>query len=265
MKSIFRLLVCFTFISLASSLLAEPELKGLPDELSEYLKNVPKTVMVSGESEIKMEADKATVSLRIRTENKSFQESLRLNQGIRSKVIAFLIGRDVAADKIQAAKFSSAPKYAVFSDKVKAYTVENILKITVRDEKEFQAVASAADNWPEVHYEGAEFEQSNKDELKMKALRQACENATARKKIFEETLGVRLVAKRFFENAVSEPVWQNRTLYSGAYEESSKAKGLTGISAQSGTAPAAVIETMSSFGELTFKAKVAVEYSLEGK
>ena len=196
MKLKFRLLaLVFLLVSLARPALAEPELKGSPSELAEYLKNVPKTVTVTGESEVKVEADKATVSLRVRTENKSFQESLRLNQGVRSKVIAFLNERGVMPDKIQAAKLSSMPKYGVFSDKIKTYTVENVLKITVRDEKEFQAVASAADGWPEVHYDGAEFEHSNKQEMKMKALRQACENASARKKVFEDALGVSPASK----------------------------------------------------------------------
>ena len=264
MKSIFRLFVFASLmVSLAHPALAEPELKGLPNELTEYLKGVPKTVTVTGESEVKVEADKATIKLRVRTENKSFQESLRLNQGIRSKVIAFLGERGVSPDKIQPMKFSSAPKYGVFSDKVKTYTIENVLKITVRDEKEFQAVANTADTWSEVHYDGAEFEHSNKQEMKMKALRQALENATARKKVFEDSLGVKLVAKRFFESAALEPLIENRALYAGLSSKASSYEPAP--SAQSGTPPGTVAETMSSFGELIFKAQVAVEYSLETK
>ena len=93
----------------------------------------------------------------------------------------------------------------------------------------------------------------------MKALRQACEDAAARKKIFEETLGVKLVAKRFFESALPEPLAQNRAHYSNDLSKTYLP------SAQSGTAPGAIAETMSSFGELIFKAHVAVEYSLETK
>ena len=76
MKSTFRLFVfAFLLASLARPAFAEPELKGLPGELTEYLKGVPKTVTVTGESEVKVEADKATASLRVQTENKSFQEA----------------------------------------------------------------------------------------------------------------------------------------------------------------------------------------------
>lgn len=250
-------------MSFAMPLFAEPELKGQPSELAEYLKDVPKTVIVSGESEVKVESDKAIVSLRVRAENKSFQEALRLNQGLRAKIIAFLNERGVSADKIQASKFSTAPQHAIFSDKVKNYIVENVLKISVRDEKEFQAVANAADNWAEAFYDGATFEHSNKQEMKMKALRQACDSATARKKVYEDALGVKLIPKRFSESAIAEPLLQNRARYSGIYEGSA-AKGLT-PSGQGGTPPEGLAEMMTSFGELVFKAQVSVEYSLEIK
>lgn len=262
MKLTFRFLICLLLLTSAASLRAEPELKGLPGELTEYLKGVPKTVNIAGESEVKVEADKAIVSLRVRTEHKSFQEALRSNQGTRAKIIAFLKERGVTEDKIQAAKFSTAPQHAIFSDKVKNYIVDNILKITVHNEKEFQAIANAADNWSEAFYEGATFEHSDKQPVKLKALREACENATQRKKVFEDALGVKLVPKKFSESAVAEPFFQNRARYSGIYE-GSPAKGLTAISGQGGIPPESMGEMMSSFGELIFKAQVSVEYSLE--
>ena len=47
---------------------AEPELKGSPAELTGYLAGLAKLVTVAGEAEIKVPADRATVSLRVRTE-----------------------------------------------------------------------------------------------------------------------------------------------------------------------------------------------------
>jgi uncharacterized protein YggE len=264
MKSTSRLFAfVFLLVSLVQPALAEPELKGLPTELTEYLKDVPKTVTVTGESEVKVEADKAIASLRVRTENKSFQEALRLNQGIRAKIIAFLNERGVAADKIQASKFSTAPQHAIFSDKIKNYIVENVLKITVHNEKEFQAIANAADNWSEAFYDGATFEHSDKQEMKMKALRQACDNAIARKKVFEDALGVKLIPKKFSESAIVEPRILNRGHYSSDFSKMPAYEPVA--SAQTGSPPGNFAETMSSFGELIFKAQVAVEYSLETK
>ena len=248
--------------SIEQRLWAEPEVKGSPRELAEYLTGVSKTVMISGEAELKKEADKAVVSLRVRTENKSFQECLRLNQAIRGKIISYLGERGIMPAEIQTSKFSSTPKYAVFSDKVKAYTVENVVKVAVHDEKEFQAAASTTDAWPEVHFEGAEFESSAKEEMKRKALRQAFDDASARKKLCEEALGVKLVAKRFFENA--GPDIQSRSMLDPTRGYASF-KGSTPIASPSSAAPDPVKEMVSAFGELTFKAQITVEYTLETK
>jgi len=77
------------FISLGLFLVprlnAEPELKGSPTELALYLAGLPKTVAVTGESEVKVQADRAVVSLKVTTENRSLQDALRLNGGISSR------------------------------------------------------------------------------------------------------------------------------------------------------------------------------------
>lgn len=268
-------LLIFSLCLATCAALAEPEIKGTPEELAGYLKDVPKTAFVAGESEVKVQADRAVISLKVRTESKSLQEALRQNQEIRGKIINFLSEHAVPADRVQAAKFSSTPKYGVFGDKAKSYQVDNTVKVTVNDEKEFRAVANAADNWAEVHYDGVEFQHSNKEELKAKAMRQACENSLARKKIFEETLGVKLTPKGFFENAEvrnvlarvgaqggTAPSFQG--VPSASYDgllSSRKERSRTSIpSGDSGFE-----ETMSTFGELTFKATVVVEYSVETK
>lgn len=46
------------------ALRAEPELKGSPAELTAYLATLPKTVSITGESELKAAADRAIVSFK---------------------------------------------------------------------------------------------------------------------------------------------------------------------------------------------------------
>src|SRR6185295_6330210 len=106
------------------------------------------------------------------------QETLRANQEVRAKIINALKERGLAADKIQASKFSSTAKTGMFSDKAKSYRVENFLKVKVQDEKEFQTVAHVIDAMSEVQYAGVDFEQSDKEALKSKALAQALDNAS---------------------------------------------------------------------------------------
>ena len=250
------------FLVAVSTVRAEPELKGSPTELANYLAGLPRTVVVTGESELKVPADRAIVTLQVRTENRSLQEAIRANEHVRAKIVAALKERGVPTDAVKVSKFSSTPKYAVFGDKIKTYTVENSVKVSAHDEKEFQAAAQVADGSPEVHYEGITFEHTNKDELKNKVLSQACHNAEARKKVYEQKLGVHLVARGFtdFEEGqegrrrmASTPSYTGRPLAS-----SSK------VGMETGTAPE-ISETVSSFGEITFKTQIAIEYSVQSK
>src|SRR6266853_1270437 len=162
-KTTMRHVITISFgLLLIQRLSAEPELKGSPTELAAYLAGLPKTVSVAGESEVKLSADRALISLRVSTEHKSLQDALRANQEVRNKILNSLRDRDIPGDRIQASRFSSTPKYGIFSDKAKSFRVENIIQVVVRDEKEFQAVAHLVDAFAEVQYLGIDFQHSDK-------------------------------------------------------------------------------------------------------
>ncbi len=156
---------------------AEPELKGPPSELTAYLAGVPKIVSIAGESELKVAADRALISLKVVTENKSLQEAAHANQELRGKILRALAERGIPGDRVKSSRFSSTPKYGMFKEKAKSYRVENVVRITAQDEKEFQAVANLVDSFSEVRYESIEFEHSDKDRLKANALAQAVDKA----------------------------------------------------------------------------------------
>ena len=262
-----RHIITFSFcLVLIQSLSAEPELKGSPSELAAYLGSLPKTVGVTGESELKVQADRAIIGLRVTTENKSLQEALRANQEVRSKILNSLKDHDIGADRIQASKFSSTPKYGMFGDKARSYRVENIIKITVIDEKQFQAAARLVDALPEVQYLGIDFEHSDKEALKKKAIAQALDHAIERTKLYEERLKVRLVPKSFSETAA---VSQGAPPAMPRIESTvfpARAKAPTPIpGATRDYAPAAMEEGVSLFGELFFMARVVVDYAVESK
>jgi Protein of unknown function (DUF541) len=88
---------------------AEPELKGSPTELAPYLASLPKTVAVMGESEVKVQADRAVVSLKVTTENRSLQDALRFNQEIRNKIMNSLTDSGLATDRVQASSRRFCP------------------------------------------------------------------------------------------------------------------------------------------------------------
>lgn len=248
-----------------TTLYAEPEIKGTASELEVYLKAIPRTVTLSSESEIKAAADRAILSIRVVTENKSLQEASRLNQELRSKMIRALAEKGLPADRIHASRFSSTPKYGVFSEKAKSYRVENVVKITTHDEKEFQSVASLVDTTPEFRHDGIEFEHSDKEALKKRALDQAFDKATEKKKLYEERLGLKLTPRNFQEGRVTvpAPAQATRRYYSG---KTTITTGLPEASAYGNQIPDPANEDApNSFDELVFKAVVTVEYAVESR
>lgn len=251
------------FLLTTLSLRAETELKGNPNELKAYLAGLPSTVNITGESEVKVVADRARVTLKVSTENKSLVEALRSNQDMRTKVATLLKEGGIGSDQIQAARFSSTQKYGVFSEKAKSHVVDNFLKIGVRDEKEFQAVASAVDRWSEVHFLGIEFEHTNKEAVKARAKGQACDAAEEQRKLYEGKFGVKLVAKGMTEVPVA-PVPVNHVVYGYTYAPLSKGLDRT-TSLPGANATEVVGESGSPFGELTYTAKVIVSYTVESK
>jgi uncharacterized protein YggE len=134
MKTNTTLITIGVALALIGNAEGETELKGSPSELASYLAGLPQIVSIVGESEVKVPADKAEVSIKVTTDSKSLVEALRLNQAARGKLAAFLKENGVGSDQIQGAKFSSTQKYGVFSEKAKSHRVDNFLKILVRDE-----------------------------------------------------------------------------------------------------------------------------------
>jgi cellobiose phosphorylase len=237
------------------------------------LTNAPRFAQVTGEAKLKVPADRAILTVKITTSARELGAALRANQQVRSKFIGILSAQGIPADQVKASKFSSTEKYSVFSDKVKSHRVNNLLKVTARSEKEFQVVADAIDNLPEAQYLGADFERSDKEEMKAKAIGAACDNANQRKQVFEEKLGLKLTVRRFLDPNAFVPVSPPGTpLVSG-----NRAYGfdwylgntLAGIPNYVGSvqphAEAQRETEESGFGELTFRSRVTVEYLVEGR
>jgi uncharacterized protein YggE len=240
---------------------AEPEIKGTATELTHFLTAVPKTVVITGEAEIRVPARRAVLSLRVITENKSLQEALRANLEIRGKLTDYLKNLGMPAERIQASKFSSTPKFGMWGDKAKSYRVENVMRISVQDEKEFQAATGVVDKWAEVQFDGVEFEYVDKEQQKQNAIAKACENAGDRMKIYEEKIGVKLVPASFSEGEV-----EKRNAGPANYGVSRSAAYDRSVSPGSEFASASATgESTSSFGEIVYTAKVSVEYTVQPK
>lgn len=241
------LLACF-------STFAEPEIKGTLTDLTHFISLVPQTVMITGEAEVRVPAHRAMVSLKVVTENKSLQEAMRANLDLRGKLTEFLESQGIPAERITASKFSSTPKFGLFGDKAKSYRLENQVRVLVQDEKEFQAAAGAVDKWSEVQFNGVEFEYADKAAQKQSAIAKACDNAGEQKKIYEEKLGLKLQAARLYEGQVAQ---RNASVANGFVSPiSSGLKQYDSAGAE---------ESATSFGEIVYTARIAVEYTVQTK
>lgn len=240
------------FVVAITTLRAEPEVKGTAADLTQFLNGVSKTVVVTGEAEVRTTASRAVMTLSVMNEGRTLQDTLRANADVRSRVIAQLKQQGVGADRIQVAKFSSTPKYGMSGDKTKSYRVENVIRVSVLDEKELRNVAGVVDAFGEVQFGGIEFEYADREALKQKAIAQACANAGERKKIYEESLGLKLAAIRFGETVLAEA--EPKPQPTPRKSEWSRSLGSDYTSV--------VQEGISSFGELVFTAKIVVEYTV---
>jgi len=192
-------------ITLSPAILqAEPELKGTPTELSQYLSSLPKEVTITGVAKLQVPSESGIVTLGIKTENSKLQKALQNNQKLRDEISTKLVNQGFSRDKITGTQFSSVPEYGLFGKKPSSYVVENIVNITVENGSELHMVAGLVDNYKEVFYQGIELKEQEKGEIKLKLLRKALDDARVRQKIYEDDLGIVLKAFGFEENIALE-------------------------------------------------------------
>ncbi|MBN2375189.1 MAG: SIMPL domain-containing protein [Sedimentisphaerales bacterium] len=253
-KSIVILLVMSTLFSVAQIALAQTDRKFSTEDLSKKLLEATRITNIDGSAEIKVQADQAIVNARVTTESKTLKDALAKNQKLRGEIQKQLENKGITKDRIKASSFSSAPKYGLFGDK---YVVENLLKITLKDSKEFQVAAEIIDSNEEVKYEGIEFEHSNKDQLKKDALAKACDKVIEKQEIYEDKFDVKLQARSFNSPSVTminqSPSYGRRSAgvsYKTANLEQSYSSDEAGLES-----------TVTMFGEIVFRANITVEFT----
>ena len=149
---------------------------------------------------------------------------------------------------------------------MKSHKISTLLKVTTHNEQEFQSVARCVDQFSEVSHVRAEFEHSDKDTLKGRATAKACEDCERQKRIYEEKLGVKLSPKNI-QDGKQPVVMTVRPMYSSGDGSltSGLRKNYASLPSAVGPAQSEVSEEETPFGELSFNARVLVEYSVERK
>jgi len=131
----------------------EVELKGNPAELTAHLKTDREVVVLRGRATLEPQSNEGAVTISVTTEDGSLEQALRENQRIREEITGKLTKLGIAGDCIKISKFSSTPKYSIWTDKAKSYSVDNIVKISIKSEEDFQRVGKIVDGYKEVRYQ----------------------------------------------------------------------------------------------------------------
>ncbi|WHI52329.1 SIMPL domain-containing protein [Microbulbifer sp. MLAF003] len=187
-----RMLLLFTFL-LSNICVAEPEIKGSPQELRGILYPVDNIVTIRGSAEETAYSDRAIISLVVTTEEEQLSDAITANHSLRTKLRQSLITTGIDQDKIKNSRFSSSPQFGWLGKRPNSYKVMNRVAITIEGEDQLQAVARLADQNKEVMIVNTAFEHSKERQTNKEVQSQALQNILQQKTDYEMVLGVKLI------------------------------------------------------------------------
>lgn len=241
---------------------AQPELKGTPEELREFLHPEGRHVRIEGEAELKAYSDRAIVSLLITTEDRLLSKAIAANTELRETIAAQLTAEGIAANDIKSSRFSTSPQYGWFGDKPKTFEVVNRMAVRIATEAHLGAIAAVADANPEIDLSDLSFEHTKRDEFNQQVKMDALADVMKQKAHYEDALGLTLVPVSFGDAQTHRyPTGGARALErSVSYmTESSAARSVDAYPSQAVTA----VPNDTSFDEVSYEARLSVYFRIE--
>lgn len=256
-----KLITCLLFCCLPLGAFAQPELKGSPNDLRQFLYPSEKIVTLRAEAEKKAYSDKAIISLVITSEDQQLSTSISNNMALRESISKQLVTAGINPEHIKSSKFSTSPQYGWFGKKPDSYKVVNRMAITIMQESQLKTLASVADSREEIELSDIAFEHSNKDAYKNQVKQLALEKIMKQKALYEKSLGVTLTTVSFRDNRLwikgtqgaqmLEEIVVTATKRNHSYNDKS-------LTAAKTNAPRSV---ESSFDEIVYSAELFVDFS----
>jgi uncharacterized protein YggE len=245
------------------STIADPQITGTPDELRAHLSSVPGQVTISGSAERRVEADRAVVQLAVVSANRQLNAALATNAQTRTGILTELKTGGIAVERVHTSRLGATPIHSSYSGKVKEYQVKSTVRIHAETEKEIQPIAVLIDTRNDVSLTSLTSEVTKKGEVKAELLKAAFEQVQERRKLYESSLGVRLLPR-----SVGPPADQGDSVVRmRAGRGKGTMSGLRHASAVSGFGPAGgILGTeeggISQFEEVLFSANISVTFDL---
>jgi len=227
-----RLILLIGLSYFTSVCLAQPELKGSPEELRQFLVQ-KKIVTLHSLADERAYSDRAVVGLVVTTESKQLSKSMTENRELRKKLAEFLVASGVSLKNIKSSKFSSSPQYGWFGSAPSSYKVINRLSITINDEQHLEKV-------------------------KTKAL----ESILKQKELYETRLGVTLTALNIRDSSIQEQATQGAHVVDQFLQEaiSTRVESSSFLSKARGRAR---WSKEASFDEVKYQANIAVDFKID--
>lgn len=258
-----KAITALLLIASSTVALANPELKGNPEDLRQFLHPKDKLVSIYAQAEEKAYSDKAIVSLVITTEDKLLSESLSKNSQLRENITQQLVSAGITPENIKSSKFSTSPQYGWFGKKASSYKVVNRMAVSIIDEAHLQAIAAVADGKLEIELSDTAFEHSRKDELEDKVKTLALAKVMKQKEFYEKNLGVQLTPVGFRKSNVGRTATRGAMVLEEvvvtARKRSSNDEASTSKRYNSRPEP----ESESSFDEIRYEAGITVDFKIQ--
>lgn len=254
-----KLHLFFLCLIAATTAYAQPELKGSPNELRQFLYPADNIVSIRASAEERAYSDVAVVSLTVTTKHQQLSQAIAANQQLRETVEQALQAAGVKAKFIKSSRFSSSPEYGWFGKKPSSFSVVNRIAVRIDETELLTAVAKLSDQYPELELSDMAFEHSKKSLFEKQVKAKAMKKILDQKAVYEQTLGVKLLPVAVRDGAIRQRASQGaaalqRRVAGNAYESAKKAL------VQTLSVPEA---QPSSFDEVVYEANLAVDFKLQ--
>ena len=254
-----KLLSGIFYIVLISSALAEPELKGSPNDLRGFLYPNDNIVSIQGYAEEKAYSDQAIISLVITTDSKLLSDAIAANGDLRASTSKQLIAAGIDATKINSSKFSSSPQYGWFKNKPSSYEVVNRMAVTINDSVHLQVIAKIADQSDNIELSDTAFEHSKKEQFNEQVKAKALDKILKQKTFYEETLGVTLTPIGIRDAHIQQGATRGALVL-----ENIVVAGITGERKAYTSSPRVrQASNENSFDEVKYQANISVDFKIE--
>ncbi len=244
-------------VTLSSYAIGDPEIKGTPNEIREFIHPNDNIVNIVGHASKTTYSDKAIISLMVTTENAKLSESIDSNSKLRNKVIKKLVATGINPNQINSSKFSTSPQYGWFGKKPSSYKVVNRTKIGITDESQLKQIALVADLNEEIDLVGSIYEHTKEAEFKNIVKKEALDDVLKQKEFYEMSLGIKLIPVGFNDVRIFQGATQGALLLEQSVKLKRKQSKLESFSSSYGGQ-----KSPTSFEEVKYEANITVSYKV---